>query len=64
MTKLEFIRGIVRPVVTFSFVGATVYLSVIGKIDPKDMLGLTGIVIAFWFSDRKTPKGDTNEPKT
>jgi len=60
---IDFIRGTVRPVTTFAFVGATVYLAIIGKIDPKDMLGLTGIVIAFWFSDRKTaPKGGIDEP--
>jgi len=54
---LEFIRGIVRPVTTFAFVGTIVYLSVIGSIEAKDILGLTGIVVAFWFSDRKT-KGE------
>ena len=58
---IDFIRGIVRPVTTFAFVGATVYLAIIGKIEPKDMLGLTGIVVAFWFSDRKTQKSDKKE---
>lgn len=52
MDKLDFIRGIVRPVVTFTFVGVAAYLAVVGKIDPKDILGLAGIVIAFWFSNR------------
>jgi hypothetical protein len=55
---LNFIRGIVRPVTTFSLVGAIVYLAVIGKIDPKDILGLGGIVLAFWFSDRKTKNNE------
>lgn len=59
---LDLIRGIVRPVTTFAFVGVVSYLGIIGKIDPKDMLGLTGIVVAFWFSDRK--KGEPNEPTT
>ena len=61
---IDFIRGIVRPITTFTFVGTVAYLGIIGKIDPKDILSLTGIVVAFWFSDRKVPKGDTDEPTT
>ena len=48
---LNFIRGIVRPVITFAFAGAIVYLAVKGTLDVKEIVTPTGMIIAFWFGE-------------
>jgi len=46
----------VKTIVTFALVGTVAYLGVIGKIEPKDMIMMTMVVLAFYFSKKDTPK--------
>ncbi len=58
-TMVDKIRKLMRPIITFCFVGTVTYLAVIGKIKPDAILQLTGIIIAFYFAERaalKKPK--------
>lgn len=52
----EFIRSIVRPIVTISLTATLCYLTIIGKIASEYFIGIVSVVIAFWFSDRKNQK--------
>ena len=54
---VELIRGLVRPFISFCFVMTTAVLAVIGKIDPGDILQLTGIIVAFHFGERASKNG-------
>jgi len=56
MDKLEFIRGIVRPIISISFVSMCAFLVVKGSIDAKDVLELTGIIVAFHFGEKAALK--------
>ena len=47
-----FARGLVRPFTTFALVLAFVYFTYLGKIDTKDFVDITKLVITFWFVDR------------
>lgn len=49
---LEFIRSVVRPVVTIALTATAIYGFVVGLIDPKAFLLIFGIVIGFWFNER------------
>ncbi len=52
---LEFLRGAVRPLVTFAVVAAWIAAVFIGLV-PLDM-GIVGAIIGFWFGSRPQ-KGD------
>ena len=54
---LIFIRGLVRPIISISFVCMCGYLVLDGKIDAKDVLELTGIIVAFHFGEKAALKG-------
>ena len=50
----EFIRSMVRPVATLTFVGATAGAALTGNFDAVEALApLTGVVVTFWFVTRK-----------
>lgn len=49
-------QSLMRPFITVCFVGVTAYLAFIGKIDAKDILSLTSIIVAFWFGERAALK--------
>lgn len=50
----NFFRMLVRPVVTVSLVAAVIYLSVVGNKEVTTALvGLAGVAVNAWFSDRK-----------
>ena len=53
---IDNIQKLVRPFVALCFVGTTVFLAVTGKIDPKEMLSITAIIVAFYFAERATLK--------
>lgn len=55
------IRKLVRPFITFCFVGATIYLYVTGKLSAKSILQITGIIIGFYFGERSALKGTANK---
>jgi len=54
---LTFIRGLVRPIISISFVFMCAYLALSGKIDAKDVLEITGIIVAFHFGEKAALKG-------
>lgn len=50
----NFIRMLVRPVVTLALVGAVIALAFGGNNDVVlALVGLTGVAVNAWFSDRK-----------
>jgi hypothetical protein len=47
----------VKTIVTFALVGAVTYLAIVGKIEPKDMITMTMVVLTFYFTRKKdTPE--------
>ena len=53
--KERFARLIdVKTVVTFAVVGVFAYLSVVGKIEPKDLMAVVMMVITFFFAKQST----------
>jgi len=58
--KLEFIRGIVRPIISLSFVAIVGWMTYKEFVDPKDILAITGMIVAFHFGERAALKGGNN----
>ena len=56
MDKINAIRELVRPFISVCFVGTTVVLAILGRIEPKDILTVTGIIVAFHFGERAALK--------
>ena len=56
------LKGLVRPFVTVMITTTFCYLSVIGIIKPEEFSLMAGVVITFWFGDRKN--GKKEEVKT
>ena len=50
----------VKTIVTFAVVGVFSYLAVIGKIEPKDFMGVVLMIITFFFA-KKSDKEAHNE---
>ncbi len=44
----------VKTVVTFAVVGVFAYLSVVGKIEPKDLMAVVMMVITFFFAKQSS----------
>lgn len=59
---IDNIKGLVRPYISVALVSVTAYLAITGKIDPKDMLSLTGVIIAFHFGERSGSKQENIGP--
>jgi len=59
---VEIIRGLVRPFISIAFVSVTVTLALLGKIEAKEILLPTGMIVAFHFGERSALKG--NGPPT
>ena len=47
------LKGLVRPFVTVMITTTFCYLSLIGVIKPEEFSLMAGVVITFWFGDRK-----------
>jgi hypothetical protein len=54
--SVETARSLMRPFITVCFVGLVVFLAVTGKIEPKEILTPTGMIVAFWFGERAATK--------
>ena len=54
--SVETVRGLVRPYISFVFASVTGYLAITGAIDAKDMLSITGIIVAFHFGEKSALK--------
>ena len=59
--NIETIRSLVRPFITVSFVLMTVFCVLKGMISGQEVLTIMGIVMAFYFGERSTKKGEENE---
>lgn len=44
----------VKTIVTFAVVGVFSYLSIVGKIEPKDLMAVVLMVITFFFAKKST----------
>ena len=42
----------VKTVVTFTVIGVFSYLAVIGKIEPKDFMGVVLMIVTFFFAKK------------
>jgi len=50
--NIEFIRGIVRPLVTVMFVVGFLYMAVAAVEIPEAYTVMTGMILAFYFKSR------------
>jgi type IV secretory pathway VirB2 component (pilin) len=60
MKYIEIIRGLIRPFIAVSFVAVTLYMTYLGKLDAKEVLSITAMIVAFYFGERsalKKPEG-------
>lgn len=51
---LDFIRGIVRPILTLMGFAVASYLVIVGALSVEVYLPMVGMMVAFWFSERKS----------
>jgi hypothetical protein len=58
---VDSIRKLMRPFITVALVGTTVYLAVVGKLEAKEILTATSIIIAFHFGERAALKKPNND---
>lgn len=56
-TAIDFIRAIVRPIVTVSLVGAGIAAVFEGILDPEWLAGSATMAAGFWFADRRADSG-------
>lgn len=59
MTLIDFIKQLVRPIISLALVGTIIKLALMGDIDAENLLQIVGVVIAFHFGERaalKKPK--------
>ena len=54
---LDFIRGVVRPVITLGLVGAGMAMIFTNASVPDWYIAILGTAMTFWFVDRGTKKG-------
>ena len=54
---IETIRSLVRPFIAVAFVGATVALFMLGKLEAKEILVTTSLIVGFYFGERAANKG-------
>lgn len=53
---LDFVRGLVRPVVTVGLVSAAVAAVFTGRLDAEWLAGAGSVVLGFWFVSRENGK--------
>ena len=53
---VDVIRHLVRPFIAVAFVVMVGWLVYGGGIDPKDILGMLGLIIGFYFGERAALK--------
>jgi len=56
MDKVESIRKLIRPFIAVSFVGTAVFLLIAGKIEAREVLTITSLIIGFYFGERSAKK--------
>ena len=50
--NIELVRGLVLPIVTLSFIGGFIGMSIMGIDIPESYTTMTGMVMIFWFKSR------------
>ena len=50
------LRTWVRPIMTLSFTATVIYLAIEGKIEPREIMLVYGIIMAFYFGERAALK--------
>ena len=58
---MKFVNQLIRPFIAVSFVGTVVTLTLLGKIEPSEVLQTAGIIVGVYFGERaalKTPGND------
>ena len=58
---IDNIRSLIRPFIAVAFVSATVVLFLLGKLEAKDILTTTGIIVGFYFGERAALKKVTDK---
>jgi hypothetical protein len=62
--KVENIKTLMRPFIAVSFVLTSVALVSFGKIEAKDFMSITAIIVAFYFGERSALKNpNEKEPQ-
>ena len=62
MKLLRVVRGLIRPFIAVSFVIVTLYLAIVGKLNAREILTITGIIAAFYFGERAALKNPNTQP--
>jgi len=62
MEKIETVRALVRPFISVFMILTFVYLAIVGKIPPKEVATIVGLVIAFHFGERAAAKKQNDQP--
>lgn len=55
------IISLMRPLITVTFMGLVAYLTIMQKIDPKEVFTVASTIVAFWFGERAALKRADNE---
>lgn len=58
MSWPDIVRGLVRPFISVSFTLATIALALTGSVEPREILTVTGVIVAFHFGERSARKND------
>jgi len=53
---IDNIKGLIRPFISVAFTITAMFLAITGKIDPGEVLSITGIIVAFHFGERAASK--------
>ena len=61
MKWLRIVRGLIRPFIAVSFVSVTLYLAIVGKLNPREVLSITAIIAAFYFAERAALKNPNSQ---
>lgn len=59
---VETIRGLVRPFISVTLVCLTVFLGIMGKVEAKDIMEITAIIVAFHFGERSALRKPNGPP--
>lgn len=59
---LDKFKELIRPLITFLFAAAFIYLAIIGKVSVEAFTGLVTLVVKYWFDSREQEK--TAQPAT
>lgn len=56
---IEKVKGLVRPTLAWAAFGVAAYLTMTGKVDPKEFMVLVSAIIFYWVGSRSGTNGNT-----